>query len=84
MASAKSCTACRIDPGLFARGDRELVEDLVTAATNQALAKAKQLQADAMKAVAGGAELPGLTDMLGRLAGLSKPGGDNPHGEDRR
>ena len=34
---------CQIDPALFARGDRELVEDLLPAAVNQALAKSKQL-----------------------------------------
>ena len=37
---------CRVDPQLFAQGDRELVEDLVVAAVNQAVAKAKQLHAD--------------------------------------
>ena len=37
---------CRIDPQLFAQGDRELIEDLVVAAVNQAIAKGKQLHAD--------------------------------------
>ncbi len=30
---------CRIDPALFAQGDRELIEDLVRGATNDAIAK---------------------------------------------
>jgi nucleoid-associated protein EbfC len=34
---------CRIDPQLFAQGDRELLEDLVTAAINQAINKGKQI-----------------------------------------
>jgi nucleoid-associated protein EbfC len=58
----------RIDPGLFGQGDRELVEDLVRAATTDAIAKARQLNADAMKAMIGG-ELPGLDEMLAKLGG---------------
>ena len=38
---------CRIDPQLIAQGDRELIEDLVAAAVNQAVAKGKQLHAEA-------------------------------------
>ena len=60
---------CRIDPGLFAQGDRELLEDLVCAATNQAIAKAKELHAAAMKNLAGGVNLPGLDEALAKLAG---------------
>ena len=32
---------CRIDPQLFAQNDRELIEDLVVAAVNQAISKGK-------------------------------------------
>ena len=32
---------CRIDPQLFAQNDRELIEDLVVAAVNQAIGKGK-------------------------------------------
>jgi hypothetical protein len=60
---------CRIDPALFAKGDQELTEDLVRAATNQALAKAKQLHAEAVKSLTGGLELPGLDEALAKLAG---------------
>ena len=62
---------CRIDPSLFAGGDRELVEDLVRGATNQAISKARQLHADAMKGLAGGMELPGLDEALSKLTGGS-------------
>lgn len=61
--------ACRIDPGLFGQGDRELVEELVRAAVNDALAKAKQLHADAMRALMGGVDLPGLDQALAKLTG---------------
>ena len=62
-------TACRIDPGVFAQGDRELVEDMLVAATNQAVAKAKQLHAEALRGLTGGLPLPGLDDMLQKFAG---------------
>lgn len=66
--------ACRIDPGLFAQGDRELIEDLVCAAANQAIGKAKQLHAEAMKNLAGGVNLPGLDEALAKLAGHDAQG----------
>jgi DNA-binding YbaB/EbfC family protein len=60
---------CRIDPEIFKQGDRELVEDLVRAATNDAIAKARQFHGDAMKELLGGADMPGLTEALNRLTG---------------
>jgi nucleoid-associated protein EbfC len=60
---------CQIDPELFARGDRELVEDLLAAAVNQALAKSKQLYGEAMKSLAEGVDVPGLGAMLSQLSG---------------
>ena len=62
-------TACRIDPGVFAQGDRELVEDMVLAATNQAVGKAKQLHAEALRGLTGGLPLPGLDEVLQKFAG---------------
>jgi nucleoid-associated protein EbfC len=61
--------ACRIDPSLVASGDRELIEDLVPAAVNQAQAKAKGLHAEAMKSMTEGLDVPGLGDMLAQLSG---------------
>jgi DNA-binding YbaB/EbfC family protein len=66
---------CKIDPSLIAQGDRELIEDLVCAAANQAIAKAKQLHADAMKNLAGGFNVPGLDEALAKLSGA---GGEGP------
>lgn len=60
---------CQIDPSLFAQGDKELVEDLVCAAVNQALEKSRALQVEAMQQAAGGMELPGLSEALTRLTG---------------
>jgi DNA-binding protein YbaB len=60
---------CRIDPSLVQQNDRELLEDLVAAATNQALEKAKQLHADALKSLTGNMDLPGLEEAMGKLTG---------------
>ena len=65
--------ACRIDPGLFAQQDRELVEDLVRAATNDAVSKARLLHGDAMKELMGGADIPGLNEALAKLTGGAGP-----------
>ena len=53
----------RIDPKLLADGDTELLEDLVTAAVNAGLVKARDTAAQSLASVAGGLP-PGL------LAGL--------------
>ena len=67
----------KIDPNLVARGEREMIEDLLPAAVNQAVTKARQMHMDAFKSAAGGMDLPGLEEMLGQLAG----GGDDGEGD---
>lgn len=59
----------KIDPQLSAQDDRELIEDLVAAATNDALAKARRMHGEAMQSLSGGIELPGLGDALAQLGG---------------
>ena len=59
----------RIEPSLIEKGDREMIEDLVPAAVNQAVARAKQLHAEAMQSMTGGLELPGLDQALSNLTG---------------
>jgi hypothetical protein len=62
--------SCRVDAGVFARGDRELLEDLVTAAVNDAHERAKRLHAESLHSLAGGIELPpGVEDALSSLSG---------------
>ena len=61
--------ACRIDADLIAKGDGEMIEDLLPAAFNQAHAKSKQLHAEAMKSLTEGMELPGLDDVLAQIGG---------------
>jgi DNA-binding YbaB/EbfC family protein len=61
---------CKIDPQLVAGGDRELLEDLVAAAMNQAVSKGRQLHADALRELTGGLQLPGVQGLLEKLGGL--------------
>jgi nucleoid-associated protein EbfC len=61
---------CRIDPQLFTQNDRELLEDLVIAAVNQAIVKGKQMHADAVRDLTGGLALPGgFHEALAKLTG---------------
>jgi DNA-binding YbaB/EbfC family protein len=50
----------RIDPKLLADGDAELLEDLVTAAVNQGLAKAREAAAKSISSMAGALPFAGL------------------------
>ena len=70
---------CKIDPQLFAQNDRELLEDLVTAAVNQAIGKGKQMHADSIRDITGGLPLPGgfheaLAKFTGSEAGENEEG----------
>lgn len=61
---------CRIDPQLFAQNDRELIEDLVTAAVNQAIGKGKQMHADSIRDMTGSLPLPsGFHEALAKFTG---------------
>jgi DNA-binding protein YbaB len=48
------CVAFQIEPALLTGDDREVLEDLLTAAVNDALAKAKALQLEQMQLMPGG------------------------------
>jgi DNA-binding YbaB/EbfC family protein len=54
----------RIDPKLLADGDAELLEDLVTAAVNQALSKARDEAARSFQGLGGGLPLPDLSALF--------------------
>jgi hypothetical protein len=64
---------CTIEPKLIEQQDREMIEDLIVAATNQAIAHAKRLHAESMKDLAGGISLPGLDEALGQLGAMTNP-----------
>jgi nucleoid-associated protein EbfC len=50
----------RIEPQVVNAEDREMLQDLVMAAVNEALRKAQQVMAEAMSRVTGGLKIPGL------------------------
>lgn len=56
-----------IEPSLMETGDREMIEELVAAATNQALQKAKEAVASTMSEATSGMDIPGLGDALSKL-----------------
>ena len=71
-------TRVTIDPVLFQSGDREMLETLLCAATNQASAKAKEQHLAVMRELTGGMELPGLDQLLSQFSG------DDPADADRQ
>ena len=73
---------CHIDPQLFSQNDRELIEDLVVAAVNQAVIKGKQMHADALRDLTGGLPLPGgFHEALAKFTGVeSEPEGGKDEG----
>jgi nucleoid-associated protein EbfC len=54
----------KIDPTVVDPKDVGMLQDLVTAAVNQALAKAKELANSEMAKVAGGMQLPGMPGLF--------------------
>jgi nucleoid-associated protein EbfC len=50
----------KIDPEVVKANDAEMLQDLVVAATNEALRKAREMVAEEMKGVTGGLQIPGL------------------------
>ncbi len=65
-----------IDPVLIEKQDREMIEDLVPAAVNQAVAKSKQLHMEAMQSLTEGIDVPGLGDAIAKFTGGEM--GDGP------
>ncbi len=57
----------KIDPALFERGDREMIEDLLPAAINQAREKAAELHGELMRSLGAGLNVPGLNEALSQL-----------------
>jgi DNA-binding YbaB/EbfC family protein len=64
----------RIDPKLVADADAELMEDLIAAAVNAALAKAREAAAKSLASVTGGLPLNLFPD----VEGAAGPSGEGP------
>lgn len=73
MNGLQEVLACRIDPKLTSEPDRELLEDLVKSAVNDAVSKARQLHTETMKSLTGGLNLPGLDEAMAQLTGGEAP-----------
>ncbi|QDU11352.1 YbaB/EbfC family nucleoid-associated protein [Gimesia aquarii] len=57
----------KIDQTLLDSDDKEMLEDLLTAATNQALEKAREGAAEEMAQLTGGMNIPGLDEALAKF-----------------
>jgi DNA-binding YbaB/EbfC family protein len=57
---AMQIVGLRIDPEVVKSGDTDMLQDLVMAATNDALRKAREMMSQEMKSVTGGLQIPGL------------------------
>jgi nucleoid-associated protein EbfC len=60
VSGAMDVLAVRINPDALTSGDADMLQDLILAATNDALRKAKELMAGEMKSITGGMNIPGL------------------------
>lgn len=58
--------ACKIEPELI-DGDAEILQDLIVAATNQALDNAREVAQKELAELSGGMDLSGLGDALGKM-----------------
>ena len=59
--------ACRIEPEVFTADNREMLEDLIVAATNQAMEKAREAAAAEMSKLTGGLDLSGMKETLSKF-----------------
>jgi len=57
---AMQLTRLTIDPEVLKSGDHDMLQDLIVAAANEALRKAKELMAAEMKSLTGGMGIPGM------------------------
>jgi len=60
VSGAMQVVALKIDPEALKSGDAEMLQDLIVAATNDALRKARDMMAEEMKSITGGLRIPGL------------------------
>ena len=58
-----------IDPKLIERGEREMIEDLIPAAVNQAQVEIKKAHGEAMRGATEGLGIPGIDDAISKMTG---------------
>lgn len=57
---AMQLVSAQIDPEVLKSGDADMLQDLIVAAANDALRKARDMMAEEMKGLTGGMQIPGL------------------------
>ncbi len=57
---AMQIVSLRIDPEVLKSGDADMLQDLIVAAANDALRKARDMMTEEMKAITGGLQIPGM------------------------
>ena len=65
ITGAQEIRSIEIDPGAVDPAEVEMLQDLVVAAVNDAIAQSKELERQRMSSVAGGLGLPGLPGLGG-------------------
>ncbi len=60
VSGAMQVVAVKIDPEVGTSGDTEMLQDLIAAAANDALRKAREMMTEEMKGLTGGLQIPGL------------------------
>lgn len=61
---ALQVVSVRIDPEVLKSGDAEMLQDLLMAATNDALRKAREMMTEEMKKLTGGMQLPNIPGLF--------------------
>lgn len=67
MNGQQQMLSCRIDPTLLKSKDREMLEDLLVGAVNQAMEKSKELMAEEMGKMTMGMDLSSLEETLNEI-----------------
>lgn len=68
----------KIDPLLVEKGEREMIEDLLPGAINQAVTKARQLHLEAMSSLTEGLPMPALSEIMAKMTGSRPDDADQP------
>jgi DNA-binding YbaB/EbfC family protein len=58
-----------IDPKLIEGGEREMIEDLIPAAVNEAQVEVKRAHGEAMRGATEGLGIPGIDDAIAKMTG---------------
>lgn len=55
-----ACSSVRVDPAVINPQDKEMLEDLILAAVNEGLRRAREMVSEEMSKITGGFKIPGL------------------------